>query len=109
MCEWRFYNNDTFVGDSESSDEDIKQIAFDLNGQMLLGVEVNSEWVTIFHFDLGGRLETIPYPIEDRSGPDQLWMLSQPSGMVFTLRSDGKYQHCMGSETPNGEWISIEE
>ena len=110
MCDWRFYCKDSFVGESESSDEEIKQIAFDLNGQILQNVEVTSTWNTIFHFDLGGRLETIPYPVEEeKSEPDELWMLSQPSGRVFTLRSDGKYNHCMGNEPRTYEWISIEE
>jgi hypothetical protein len=34
-----------------------------------------------------------------------LWMLYQPSGMVFAFRSDGKFNHAMGDQPPTEEWI----
>jgi hypothetical protein len=107
-CDWRFYRNNDFVGDSESKKRELQQIAFDLEGQALLSVKVNGVGITVFEFDLGGRLETLPYSdANEDSKPDEQWMLFQPSGMVFTLRSDGKFNNSMGNKSTH-EWIPLE-
>jgi hypothetical protein len=108
-CDWRFYRNKVFVGDSESKKKDLKQIAFDLEGQALLSVKVNGEGISVFEFDLGGRLETLPYSeANEESKPDEQWLFYQPSGMVFTLRSDGKYNNSMGNQPTTDEWFPLE-
>ena len=91
-CDWRFFRNDTLIGDSESNKRELKQIALDLEGQALVSVKVIGVGNTVFEFDLGGRLETKPYLEEnEKSVPEEQWLLYQPSGVVFTFRSNGKY------------------
>jgi hypothetical protein len=108
-CDWRFFRSNILVGDSESNKKELKQIALDLEGQAPLSVKVNGAGMTVFEFDLGGRLETFPYSdITEETEPKEQWMLFQPSGMEFTFRSDGKYSHQMGNEPPNDEWIPLE-
>jgi hypothetical protein len=107
-CDWCFYHNNTLIGDSESLKKELKQIALDLNGQALCKVNVNVKGlgISIFEFDLGARIETRPYSqINGESEPEDLWLLYQPSGMVFTFRSDGKFNHSMGNQTKSTEWI----
>ncbi len=109
-CDWRFFRNDTFIGDSDSSKRELKEIALDLEGQALVSVKVISVGYTIFEFDLGGRLETQSYLSEnDESEREEQWLLYQPSGMVFTFRSDGKYNNHMGNEPTPDEWIPMDE
>ena len=65
--------------------------------------------MTVFEFDLGGRLETFPYSeTTEESEPEEQWMLFQPSGMVFTFRSDGKYSHQMGNDRTPEKWMLLE-
>ena len=109
-CDWRFFRNDTFIGDSESTKRELMQIAHDLEGQALVSVKVIGTGITVFEFDLGGRLETQRYAEEnEESEPEEQWLLYQPSGMVLTYRSDGKYINHMGNEPTPDEWIPIEE
>jgi hypothetical protein len=108
-CDWRFYRNNVLVGDSESIRKELKQIAIDIEGQALLSVKVNGDGISAFEFDLGGRLETFPYSeSNEESEPDEQWLLYQPSGMVFTFRSDGKYNNHMGNQPTPNEWISLD-
>ena len=110
LCDWRFFRNDTFIGDSDSNKRELKQIALDLEGQALVSVKVMGAGITVFEFDLGGRLETRPFLEENgESEPEEQWLLYQPSGMVFTFRSDGKYNHQMGNEPPIDKWLPFEE
>ena len=79
-CDWRFFRNHILIGDSESPKKELKQIALDL--------------------------ETQPYLEEgEETEPEEQWLLYQPSGMVFTLRSDGKYNHHMGNQPTPDDWI----
>jgi len=55
-CDWRFFLNDRFIGDSESNKNELKQIALNLDGQALVDVNVIDAGITVFKFDLGGRL-----------------------------------------------------
>ena len=88
----------------------MKQIALDLEGQALVRVKVIGVGITVFEFDFGGRLETQPYLEENEvSVPEEQWLLYQPSGMVFTFRSDGKYNNHMGNEPTPDEWIPMNE
>lgn len=107
-CDWRFFRNNTFIGDSESNKRELKQIALDLEGQALISVKVIGAGITVFEFDLGGRLETQRYAEEnEKTEPEEQWLLFQPSGMVFTLRSDGNYSHRMGNDLTPAEWLPI--
>jgi hypothetical protein len=109
-CDWRFFRNDTFISDSEASKRELRQIALDLEGQALVNVRVVGAGITVFEFDLGGRLETFPYSDQnEESEPEEQWLLYQPSGMVFIFRSDGKYSYHMGNETTFEEWLPIED
>lgn len=108
-CDWRFFRNNILVGDSESNRKELKQIAYDLEGQALISVKVSGVGMTVFEFDLGGRLETFPYSeTSEEPEPEEQWMLFQPSGMVFTFRSDGKYSHQMGNDRTPDKWIPLE-
>lgn len=109
-CDWRFFRNNTFIGDSDLDKRELKQIALDLEGQALISVKVIGAGITVFEFDLGGRLQTHRYEEEnEESEPEDQWFLYQPSGMVFTLRSDGTYCNSMNNELPPHEWLPIEE
>jgi len=108
-CDWSFYRNNTYIGDGESKKAELKQITYDLNGQKLCNVKMSASGISIFEFDLGGRLEIQPYLLEnEESEPEELWSLYQPSGMVFTIRSDCKYNHSMGNQPTTDEWTPIE-
>jgi hypothetical protein len=37
------------------------------------------------------------------------WLLYEPSGMVLTFRSDGKFNHSMGNQPPTEEWFDIRD
>ena len=107
-CDWRFFRHNLLIGDSESPKKEIKQIALDLEGQALVNIKVIGAGITIFEFDLGGRLETRPYLEENKEAePEEQWLLYQPSGMVFTFRSDNRYSNHMGHEPTPREWLQV--
>jgi hypothetical protein len=82
-CDWRVLENNKVVGDC-SSGRRIKRAAGTLDGQRLIQTEIISRGCrTVFHFDLGGRLETKPY-----NRRSEQWMLFEPTGNVLTLRAD---------------------
>ncbi len=99
-CGWNVYTRDKLVGDSaleSSSKRRIARGAKELDGQKLLQVEIDpSRGHSVFTFDLGSRLETMPYNADS----DQ-WLLYEPSGKVFSYRADGMYSHQPGNTPPS--------
>jgi hypothetical protein len=91
-CEWSFYINDVLIGHSESSKKELREIAYDLEGQVLQKVRTTRNGQSTFEFDLGGRLFTQPYSDKQPSSElDELWSLFQPTGIVISLQSDGRF------------------
>jgi hypothetical protein len=102
-CDWVVHKGDVVVGDSSSARR-IDRAAGFLNGQKLLSVTLRSRGArTQFEFDLGGRLETIPF---DRKS--EQWLLYEPSGKVLTLRADRKISYMNGDADPQTEqWRNL--
>lgn len=88
-CAWEVYTGDTLIGDSDlegSTKERIELGAAELNGQRLMRVDLDpGHGTSVFHFDLGSRLETRPYEHSKQ------WMLYRPDGTVLSYRADGWY------------------
>lgn len=106
-CEWHVYTGDTLIGDSDlqgTTKERINLAAAELNGQKLTRVTIDPQrGASVFHFDLGSRLETQP------DGPNtKQWYLYQPDGNVLTYRSDGSYKQSSDA-TPVEEaiWLRV--
>lgn len=95
LCDWRILSHGRFMAHCESSRSIISKATSELNGQLLQRVTVHKSLMTVFEFDLGGRLETRPN-IQAYGKTSTLWHLYEPSGEVFSLRSDGKYDHGPG-------------
>ncbi|MCC2670401.1 MAG: hypothetical protein K0Q72_2872 [Armatimonadetes bacterium] len=102
-CRWSVITDGELVGDcalDSDSKEPIRRAAEELDGQKLIGVTIAATSGTcVFYFDLGSRLETVPY--DDQS---EQWLLYQPGGMVLTFRGDGLYSHQPG-DTPRDQEI----
>jgi hypothetical protein len=78
----------------------------ELDGQALTSVTVNKSYVSTFEFDLGGKLEAFPnYEAYEKT--HDLWLLYEPSGNVFTLRADGKYQRAPGDGSGKHQWKTL--
>jgi hypothetical protein len=105
-CDWVLHKNGKLVGDSGSSKKVMKQVVDGLNGLALERVLVEDHAITIFYFNQGWTLETKPYS-RGNNGLDDLWLLYEPSGMVFILRSDGKYIHTESNHPRPDEWFPI--
>lgn len=107
FCNWRIRINGEIVGARTDRSNRRKQRAVDeLDGQILTSVRVNPHTAaTIFAFDLGGQLETLPYDAESEQ-----WILFMPRGMTMTVRSDGMYSYD-DAHTPPADtlWRSIAE
>ena len=93
-CHWRVTRFEQVIGDS-STTRGRKRAAQELDGQILTHVTVHPQnGASIFRFDLGAHLETVPYDQESEQ-----WLLYEPTGEVFTVRADGYYSHMPG-DTP---------
>lgn len=103
LCNWRYLSEDGQIASSEASDAAIDQAARALDGQRLMSIEVDpNAGSSAFTFDLGGRLETWPYP-EDN---DEQWSLSRRDGAVFSYRKDGCYCLSDANTLPDEErWL----
>jgi hypothetical protein len=96
-CHWRVTRFDRVIGDSSTAQRR-KRAAQELDGQILTHVVVRPQnGASIFRFDLGAQLETVPYDQESEQ-----WLLYEPTGEVFTVRADGCYSHMPG-DTPQGQ------
>ncbi len=107
-CNWRVTSGSELIGES-STVELMNAAASQLDGHKLVLVsadQASSQWR--FDFDLGGCLETWPYPAEaDRS--DRIleqWNLYEPSGYVLTVRADGAYSYQPGNDDAGADvWV----
>ncbi len=100
LCDWRIFSRGQFLANSASTRKTIKQATNELDGQAVTQVSVDEALLTLFEFDLGGRVEVIPN-IEEYGSDAVLWHLFEPSGDVFALRSDGQYCHMPGNTAPD--------
>ena len=104
ICDWHIFLNNQELANHDSNRRTIKKALIEINGQALTKVSVKDSIVSVFEFDLGGRLEVIPNHEEYEKTVD-LWLLYEPSGNVFTLRADGQYSHMPGTTLPeNHKW-----
>lgn len=85
------------VGDSalkSTSKRRIIRAARELNGQKLMQVSVDPRHGrSVFHFDLGSRLETRPYDLDSEQ-----WMFCDAKDYVLTYRADGQYSYHPSNE-----------
>jgi hypothetical protein len=112
-CEWVIRQDGRKVGD-DTSERKIDRGCSVLGGQHLTKIAVNPKnWQTNFYFDLGGHLQTKPYPKNWRKNfsrhlkcknehePSEMWMLRCSDNKWFLLRDDGKYSHQSGRTPPD--------
>jgi hypothetical protein len=109
FCGWRYYQNEVEIGSSVSSNDLIQNVVKDIDGQILLNVQINTDGVTTFQFYLGGYLKTYPnnHPVDTRELMD-CWTLFEPSGKSLTLRRDVMY--CYKSSRAlilPDDWLSV--
>ncbi|WPD23216.1 MAG: hypothetical protein SD837_01370 [Candidatus Electrothrix scaldis] len=102
LCDWQILSWGKVIANSESKGKKIKKAISELDGQALVQVTINPDYSCRFEFDLGGRLETLPNSEAYEKDAEQ-WLLYEPSGDVFTLRSDGKYSRMPGNANPDTE------
>lgn len=101
MCDWRIMFHDQELASSTSNRRTIRKATIELDGQALTQVTIKDDLISIFEFDLGGKLEVTPnYDVYEKDV--DLWLLYEPSGKVFTLRADRQYCHKPGN-TPRNE------
>lgn len=87
-CNWRALQDGKQTAFSEDSIEVIRTAAVNFNGQKLISIDVIPEnGRSVFHFDLGGKLETWPYGDETT---EEQWMIHAPTE-AFSFRADGQY------------------
>lgn len=104
LADWRIFQKDKELAYYESTRRVIKRATDELNGQQLTNVSIDTSLVSVFEFDLGGRLEVYPNYIHYEKTSD-LWLLFEPSHNVFTLRADGQYDRMPGDISPDEyEW-----
>ena len=96
ICNWRIIFKGDELANSDANRRTIKKALIEINGQKLTNVTVTSSLLSVFEFDLGGRLEAYP-DYENFKRTVDLWLLYEPSGDVFTLRADGQYCHTPGN------------
>ena len=102
-CDWKIFLKNKEIANDTSTRKVIKNALMELDGQALVSVTIKKSYVSIFEFDLGGRLELIPNH-KDFEGTDELWLFYEPSGNVFTLRADGKYCRNPGDGSKEDKW-----
>ncbi len=107
LCDWTIIAHSKTIATESSKTRDIHRATNRLNGQKLVRVEIQADSSTIFSFELGDQLITRPnqeaYGLESEQ-----WLFFEPSGLVFTLRADGKYAYHHGSTKPENEiWCSM--
>ena len=100
LCNWRILLKGQEIANHALNRRIIKNAIMEVDGQVLTQVNVNSSIEFIFEFDLGGRLEVAPNNGYYGKTAD-LWLLYEPSGNVFTLRTDGQYCHKPGDHPPD--------
>ncbi len=106
ICDWRIFLNDEEIANDSSTRKTIKNALLEIDGQTLTSVTIKKSYITVFEFDLGGRLEIIPNHVDYEKNVD-LWLLYEESGNVFSLRADGKYCHGPGDGSVKEKWKSL--
>jgi len=97
-CDWEVHCRGKRVGDS-SSRAKTRSAADFLNGQRLLRFSILPRKVqSIFVFDLGATLKTLPYDMSSEQ-----WLLFEPSKKVLVLRADGRYKYTRSKAPVGGE------
>ncbi len=99
-CEWFVFSGSKLAG-SWIDRETRASAAKDLDGQKLTFSSLDPATGTSqFEFDLGSRLETVPY---DQEGIQ--WSVFEPSGLVLSYRFDGKIQYIKSDTSPDdSDW-----
>ncbi len=103
LCDWRIFFHGRQLADQDCKRSVVKKATIELDGQALVRISLSPALVTTLEFDLGGALEIVPNTAE-YGETSELWHLYEPSGDVFTLRSDGRYSRMPG-DTPYGEHV----
>jgi hypothetical protein len=105
-CDWRIREGGADVAHSEGTDAEIERGARALDGQLLLGVEVDpASSSSRLRFELGTTLEMTAYDRESES-----WLLYATNGHVLSLRGDGRYSWGPGDTRPDREvWVPLEQ
>lgn len=97
LCHWRLLVDGVQVAWSEGDDTVLECAARTIDGQKLVGVEVDKpQGMSRFRFDLGACLETSPYP---DGGSDEQWMLFTPDRQVLSFLPDGSHAWDTASES----------
>ena len=105
-CDWRLLNEESLMCHSESDGEALADATYFLAGQSLKSIAMYTGTAgSVFDFDLGGKLITMPYP--DEPEYDQ-WVLGLPDGRYLAIRADQKYSIHAGDAHPDThEWFEI--
>ncbi len=107
MCDWQILQHGKECARLDSSRRMIRAAMRDLDGQALVRVSMKKNLGLKLKFDLGGMLEIIPDSEEDGS-PGDLWVLFEPSGYCFAMRSDGQYSHMPANTHPRDMiWLPL--
>jgi hypothetical protein len=103
-CDWAVFERSRPIGGSDTT-RSADRAAHYLDGQKLMRAQVILRGMrTLFHFDLGGRLETKPF---DRTS--EQWFLYEPNGNVLTVRADRRYSYGSGNRQPDRKrWLEID-
>lgn len=87
LCYWRLDLHGERLATGSSSNRRIELALFELSGQKLVSVRVDSETgATSFEFDLGCRLNCRRF---SKDAADELWVLYRPQGDVVSVYGDG--------------------
>lgn len=96
LCHWRIAQDDLVVATSSASSRRIELAWKQLEGQMLVSVNIQPETgATNFVFDLGGVLHCRRY---EKNSADTLWTLYKPGGYVLMVNGNGTYCHQRGTQ-----------
>ena len=87
-CNWKYFRGDEFIAHNESSDEDIQRAILDLGGQSLSRISFKDK-ISVFTFDLGGRLGTYPNDYYENDAIEQ-WFLYLPDDYHITFSANGQ-------------------
>jgi len=107
ICDWRIFLHEEEIANNTATRKTIRKALLELDGQVLTSVTIKKSYISVFEFDLGCKLEVIPNH-DDYKKTDELWLLYEPSGYVFTLRADGKYRHRPGDGSVKDKWEALE-
>ncbi len=107
LADWRILSRGEELANQECTRRVIKTATLELDGQALTHVSVDEQLLSVFEFDLGGRLEVMPN-LKEYAADSELWLLYEPSGKVFTLRADGLYHEMPGDTNPEDYiWLPL--